>query len=89
MANGSDLDIIENGYKITFFETPEKAHLSNNKSSLKKNFIVDSIWGMLKISTIKEVKASPEVINPLSFFENSGKKRLFFSDLRYINEHLY
>ena len=34
MANESVSDVIENGYKIPFFETLEKAHLSNNKSSL-------------------------------------------------------
>ena len=44
---------------------------------------------MLKIGSIKEVKAPPRVINPLSVSENSaGKKRLIL-DLRYINEHLY
>ena len=34
MANESVSDVIENGYKIPFFETLEKAHFSNNKSSL-------------------------------------------------------
>ena len=90
MANESVLHIIENGYKIPFFETPEKAHLPNNKSSLKnEKFVLDSISEMLKIGSIKEVKAPPKVINPLSVSENSaGKKRLIL-DLRYINEHLY
>ena len=38
---------------------------------------------MLKIGSIKEVKAPPRVINPLSVSENSaGKKRLIL-DLRY------
>ena len=90
MANESVLHIIENGYKISFFETPEKAHLPNNKSSLKNvKFVLGSISEMLKIGSIKEVKASPKVINPLSVSKNSaGKKRLIL-DLRYINEHLY
>ena len=90
MANGSVLHSIENGYKIPFFETPENAHISNNKSSLKsEEFVLDSISEMLKIGSIKEVKAPPKVINPLSVSENSaGKKRLIL-DLRYINEHLY
>ena len=90
MANKSILHIIENGYKIPFFETPEKANLPNNKSSLKEEkFVFESISEMLKIGRIKEVIAPPKVINPLSVSENStGKKRLIL-DLRYINEHLY
>ena len=90
MVNESILQIIENRYKIPFFETPEKAHLPNNKSSLKnEKFELESISEMLKIGSIKEVKAPPKVINPLSVSENSaGKKRLIL-DLRYINEHLY
>ena len=90
MANESVLHIIKNGYKIPFFETPEKADLPNNKFSLKnEKFELESISEMLKIGSIKEVKAPPKVINPLSVSENSaGKKRLIL-DLRYINEHLY
>ena len=61
MANESVLHIIENGYKIPFFETPEKAHLPNNKSSLKnEKFVLDSISKMLKIGSIKEVEAPPK-----------------------------
>ena len=90
MANESVLHIIKNGYKIPFFETPEKADLPNNKFSLKnEKFELESISEMLKIGSIKEVKAPPKVINPLSVSENlAGKKRLIL-DLRYINEHLY
>ena len=37
------LHITEDGYKIPFFETPEKGHLSNNQSSLKnEKFVLDS-----------------------------------------------
>ena len=90
MANKSVSHIIENGYKILFFETPEKSHLPDNKFSLKnEKFVLDSISEMLKIGSIKEVKAPSKVVNPLSDSENSaGKKRLIL-DLRCINEHLY
>ena len=84
MANESVLHIIENGYKIPFFETPEKAQLPNNKFSLKnKKFVLDSISVMLKIGSIKEVKAPPRVINPLSVSENSASKKRLILDLRY------
>ena len=90
MANESVLYITENEYKIPFFETQEKAHVSNNKSSLiNENFVIDSTNEMLKIGSIKEVKAPPIVINPLFVSENlAGKKRLIL-DLRYMNEQLY
>ena len=43
MANEFVLHITEDGYKIPFFETPEKGHLSNNQSSLKnEKFVLDS-----------------------------------------------
>ena len=35
MVNESGLHIIENGYKIPFSETPEKARLSKTNPSLK------------------------------------------------------
>ena len=44
---------------------------------------------MLKIGSIKQVKASPKIINSVSVSENlEGKKRLNL-DLRYVNRHLY
>ena len=44
IASESVLCIIENGYKIPLFETPEKCHFPNNKSSLKnEKFVLDSI----------------------------------------------
>ena len=64
----NDLHITGNGYKILFFETPEKAHLSNKQSLLKnEKFVLDSTSEMLKIGNIKEVKAPPKVINLLCF----------------------
>ena len=44
---------------------------------------------MLKIGSIKEVKAPPRVINPLFVSENSAVKKRLILDLRCINEHLY
>ena len=90
MANEFVLQVIENEYKIPFCKTPEKAHLPNNKSSLKnEKFALDSISEMLKISSIKEVKAPPNIINPLSVSENSAGKKHLILKLRYINEYLY
>ena len=90
MANESVLQIIENEYKIPFFKTAEKSHLPNNKSPLKsEKFALDSISEMLKIGSIKDVKAPPKVINPLSVSENSAAKKRPILKLRYINKYLY
>ena len=90
MANESVLHIIENGYKIPFFETPQKSHLRNKESSLKnEKFVLDSISEMLKIGSIKEVKTPPNVINPLCFRKCGWKKASYFRSQIYINEHLY
>ena len=90
MANESVLQIIENEYKIPFFKTAEKSHLPNNKSPLKsEKFALDSISEMLKIGSIKDVKAPAKVINPLSVSENSAAKKRPILKLRYINEYLY
>ena len=79
MANESVSHIIENEYKIPFLETLEKAHLPNNKSSLKnEKFVLDSISEMLKIGSIKKVKAPPNVINLLSVSTNSAGKKVLF-----------
>ena len=79
MANESVLHIIENGYKIPFFETPQKSHLRNKESSLKnEKFVLDSISEMLKIGSIKEVKTPPKVINPLCFRKCGWKKASYF-----------
>ena len=44
---------------------------------------------MLKISSIKEIKAPPKVINPLSLSENSASKKCLILDLKYVNENFY
>ena len=43
---------------------------------------------MLKIGSIKEVKAPSKVLNFFSASKNSVGKKLLISDLKYINEQL-
>ena len=82
MTNESVFHIIENGYKIPFFQTPEKAHVPHKKSFLKnEKFVLDSISEMLKIGSIKEAKAPPKVINSLSASENSAGRKHLILDL--------
>ena len=88
-ASQKVLDVIEEGYKIPFVETPETAEFKNNKSSLlEKEFVTESVFELLKNGCILETTQKSKVINPLSVSKNSvGKKRLIL-DLRYVNNHL-
>ena len=77
-ANSAMLDIIDNGYKISFFKTPKRASFRNNQSALKnKDFVEESISELLKCGSVIEAEKPLEVINPSSVSINSsGKKRL-------------
>ena len=75
--------------KFLSFRRQKKLTFLITNPRLKMKFVLDSIIDMLKIGSIKEVKAPPKVINLLSVSKNSaGKKRLIL-DLIYISEHLY
>ena len=89
-ANSAILEIIDNGYEISFFKKPKCASFRNNLSALKnKDFVKEYISELLKCGSIIEAENLQEVINPLSVSINSsGKKRLIL-DLRYVNSHVY
>ena len=89
-ANDTVLNIIQEGYRLPFLETPDTARFSNNKSAIKNSkFVENSIKEMLATGTILEWDQPPRVVHPLSVsIDSSGKKRLIL-DLRYVNMHLY
>ena len=95
MANDTVLNIIQEGYRLPFLETPDTARFSNNKSAINNSkFVENSIKEMLATGTILErdhppPPPPPRVVNPLSVsIDSSGKKRLIL-DLRYVNTHFY
>ena len=89
-ANEKVCNIIENGYKIPFVETPNSVVFENNKSAIENSdFVIESIQNLVKLGTAVEKDDAPLVVSPLSVsIRSSGKKRLIL-DLRYINSHLY
>ena len=89
-ANEAILNIIQEGYKLPFVETPSEAIFRNNNSAIvDSEFVQKSIEELLLAGSISECKTPPKVVNPLSVAINShGKKRLIL-DLRYVNNHLY
>lgn len=89
-ANNKIVEVIREGYKLPFIETPEQANFINNKTALNSSeFVTKTIQDLLARGSILETLQKPKVVNPLSVSTNSsGKKRLIL-DLRYINSHLY
>ena len=64
-ANETFLQIVEEGYMLSFIETPSGAKSSDNKSTLTSSaFAQEAIEDMLLSGTIKQVKIPPKVINP-------------------------
>ena len=89
-TNETVLNIIQEGYRLPFLETPDTARFSNNKSAINNSkFAEISIKEMLATGKTLEQDQPPRVVNPLSVcIDYSGKKRLIF-DLRYVNMNLY
>ena len=85
-ANPSVIDIIENGYKILFFTTPDSKFFQNNQSSLQnENFVTYTVKESLKSSRIKEARAPPHIVNPLTVSKSSCHKPRLILDLRYVS----
>ena len=75
---------------LPFTETPSEAKLSNNKSVLTYSaFVQEAIEEMLLSGTIKQLKRTTRIINPLSVSINLTGKKSLILDLRYVNDHLY
>ena len=60
------LDIIKNGYKIPFIDTPAKEHFNNNRSAFENfELVTDSVNELVNTGSVLEVPFLPHVINPL------------------------
>lgn len=84
------LEVIKNGYKLPFIDTPVNRIFRNNKAALENNsFVSETIADLLKDGSVVQVEHCPQVVSPLSVStDRAGKKRLIL-DLRYVNQHLY
>ena len=66
-ANDTVLNIIQEGYRLPFLETPDTARFSNNKFVINNSkFVKNSIKEMLATGTVLERDHPPSVVNPLS-----------------------
>jgi len=84
------LDVVENGYRLPFKETPEEVFLKNNKSARENpEFVRKEIQALLDKGVVSEVKDKPKVVNPLTVaYNKAGKPRLVL-DCRHVNPNLH
>ena len=89
-ANKFIFDVIKNGYKIPYINTPKTRVFKNNQSAIAEvDFVSSTIDDLIKSGSVIETNRQPRVVSPLSVTSNSsGKKRLIL-DLRYVNDHVY
>ena len=88
-GNDYILDVVRNGYKLPFIETPEPACFKNNRSALdEREFVESAIRELVEIGGVHECRTPTRVVNPLSVSIRNGKKRLIL-DLRYVNAHIW
>ena len=89
-ASDSVLDIIENGYKILFRESPLPYSIENRSSALiHRGFVQEAVSGLLTRGCIREVSVYPPFCNPLHVVvQSSGKLRLIL-DLSYLNKFIF
>ncbi|KAK3108944.1 hypothetical protein FSP39_019460 [Pinctada imbricata] len=84
------LDVLNNGYKLPFYDIPNSVILKNNRSARDNISIVDlEILKLLEKGCISETVIPPVVVNPLTVaFNREGKARLVL-DCRHINLHIF
>ena len=83
------LDIIQNGYKILFRESPLPFSIDNRSSALyQRSFVQGAISELLVRGCIREAPIYPQFCNPLHVaVQSSGKLRLIL-DLSHLNKFI-
>lgn len=81
------LDIIQNGYKILFMESPLPFSIENRSSALRRDsFVREAISELMARGCVREVQEYPQFCNPLHVaVQSSGKLRLIL-DLSHLNK---
>ena len=73
--------MIKNGYKIPFYETPDRSFHKNNMSAIQNAcFVKEAVSKLVNQGCVICVPFQPHVVNPLSVsINNQGKKTHFGS----------
>ena len=89
-ANPSVIDAIDNSHKVPFLTTPVSKLLQNNQSALQNaNFVTCTVNKLLKSGRIKEPRAPPYIVSPITLAKNSHNKPRLILHLRYFNSFVY
>ena len=81
----SVLNIIEQGYRLSFVTHPPTMHFRNNSSAIEnKEFVTQEIQDLVNSGRAVEVPCKPYIVSPLSVAQNREKKRLIL-DLSRLN----
>ena len=80
------LNVISQGYKISFFQLPTPFYKLNNASARSDNsFVTIALNELLSLNLVEEIFCAPDIINPLSVStQRSGKQRLIL-EFRHVN----
>ena len=89
-ANSEILNVLKDGYKLTFLESPSLSFSNNNASALKDmKFVVEAVSELVQNKCVVKTSFKPFLVSPLSVSVNKlGKQRLIF-DLRIFNKLLW
>ena len=80
------LDIIRDGYKILFRETPLSYSIENRSARRQDGFVKGAISELMSRGCLREVSDYPQFCNPLHVaVQSSGKQRLIL-DLSHLNK---
>ena len=83
------LDIIQNGYKILFRESPLPFSIENRSSALhRRSFVQGAISELLTRGCIREAPVYPQFCNPLHVAVQSSRKLRLILDLSHLNKFI-
>ena len=86
-ASAFVLDIIQNGYKICFQESPSPFTIPNRSSALRhKDFVNEAIKELLDRGCLRETPHVPKFCSPLHVVQQSSGKLRLILDLSHLNK---
>ena len=89
-ANPEIVNILQEGYKIPFFESPPELFSKNNVSALQNmNFVEEAVLELEKSNRVVQTPFKPWVVSPLSVSINKSDKKRLILDLRLINKLIW
>jgi len=84
------LNVIIQGYKITFFHLPTPFSKVNNASARNNSaFVSEAVNDLLNLNLVEEISCALDITNPLSVSTRSSGKQRLILDLMHVNAFIY